>query len=260
MRVSRAVDLVWLPVGLLFLAVTLRAIGFPADPAPAPLLTWGTPSKDFVIKGKYAVSYNGAARCPNYSIEYLSPMTLKTKGDRTNVGFKSDPLIPKEFSPKPSEYAHTLYDLGHVANAADAPDQASLVATFTMLNVCAELHSMNRGAMLHLETHIRDLAKTPGTETWVVTLPIFNGGDGNLTITRFGESQIWVPRSVAKSVLQRTAAGTITIRSWLIPNAENLPHDVADFTISTDEVERLAGFDVFAGVPDGVEDAEEAKR
>ncbi|KAJ2334343.1 nuclease, partial [Coemansia sp. RSA 2673] len=62
-------------------------------------LKYGNPGpvSDFLLRSRYAASYNRALRNPNWVAEHLTQDNLKGTADRASSEFKEDPLVPAPF-------------------------------------------------------------------------------------------------------------------------------------------------------------------
>jgi endonuclease G len=219
-----------------------------------PLLQYGTPDVNYRKVGEFLVSYDGLTRTPRWTLEYLTPKKIEAakKVKRSNFVFKSDPEIPIEFRTTYEDFAGTKYDLGHLVPSANASTPEFEAATFTMLNVMPQRAAFNRGIWRKLEAHVRELASEPGTETWVVTLPIYSSFHGDtICIELLGTSRVWVPLACGKAVLHRTKDGNLLCRAWVIPQTAN-NFDLDSYRISTDGIEMLAGLNLWPKLPEKV--------
>jgi DNA/RNA endonuclease G (NUC1) len=76
-----------------------------------------------------------------------------------------------------------------------------------------------------------------------------------------GTNAVAVPTHFAKSVLTVPSEVEITMTTWLAPNTvPKAGTTIADWRITTDELERLAGLDLWAGLPDEIETQLEAPK
>lgn len=154
------------PAPLLDAALTMAA-PTKADP------TWfGVPQTHWVRRHDgFALSYSGRHRCADWVAEYLPRRRPLPAGaaaddagaDRARSEFKEDASIPPHLRARLVDFAHSGYDRGHLAPAADhASSQARMDATFTLSNVVPQSPSLNREYWARLEKFVRDLTKRFG--------------------------------------------------------------------------------------------------
>ncbi len=97
----------------------------------------------------------------NYSLK--EPIFVRYKlynggGDCSRKGFN---FKSEDFTAKKKDYAHSGYDIGHLANAEDfAFDCQKDEATFRFYNALPQTANLNRGVWKVDETDIRELSKT----------------------------------------------------------------------------------------------------
>lgn len=218
---------------------------FGADPEWAP-------TKDVEHRNGFWFSYDGRARLPRWTLERLNVEELKQVVRRDSNPFRGDEGVLPEARAIPSDYDGTGYDRGHMAPAdshRDSPEE--LRETFLMTNMAPQSPQCNRGWWRSLEEHTRELAREPGVEVWIITVPLFWDDDNDIDIKVIGRNRVWVPTHFGKSVLVKRKAG-YSVTSWIGPNAE-FKKPLDSLKVSVDVLESVSGFDLWQGLPDEVE-------
>jgi endonuclease G len=221
-----------------------------------PLTRWGTPEGTVHHQGSWCFAFDGRTRCPRWALEYLSD--VPTAPAARNYQFFADLRIPVEFRPQLADYRGTSFDRGHLVPVGNWTDDAARAATFSLANMCPQSPALNRGLWRSLETHVRGMAAT--AEVWVITIPVWRPADGRVTYEVIGATDVAVPTHLAKSVLY-LRDNEPHMASWLVANAPPAATDVlVKWRITTDELERLAGLDLWVGLPDDTEQRLEASK
>lgn len=83
--------------------------------------------------------------------------------------FKADPRLGVK-GPKPSWYAGTGFDTGHMVPAEDASTPEEMADTFLMSNATPQDPKLNRGAWRVVENHARKLVTRHSADVTVVTI------------------------------------------------------------------------------------------
>ena len=212
---------------------------------------YGFPS-EATLYGRYALAYNGRTRCPDWVLEKLDKVQLKSTIKR-NGRFYSDSTIPIEFRPNYLDYAASGYDIGHMApfNTHRTSEEDGL-STFVLSNTVPQVPSFNRGLWFVLEFRVQELSiKHP---VWVITCPLWlPSEEGKIEVKTIGQNKVWVPTHCGKSVLIEKEDGTIELKSWILPNKGLHGHRLDEFVVSVDEFEAALGHDVWKELPDEIE-------
>ncbi|KAJ1794714.1 nuclease, partial [Coemansia sp. RSA 1938] len=114
----------------------------PGDNTDNEFLKHGYPGpvSDFMLRSRYAASYNRALRNPNWVAEHLTRDNLKGTADRANSEFKEDKDIPPMFRALLKDYYRSGFDRGHMCPAADAKkDTESMNDTFFLSNIAPQV-------------------------------------------------------------------------------------------------------------------------
>ena len=202
------------------------------------------PSKDLVRHTYYTLSYNEKYEQANWVYYSLTDSMVSHGGEERSNSFKMDKLISSG-SAKSSDYTKSGYDRGHLCPAADMGfNPVAMNESFLMSNISPQTPDFNRGIWKELETTVRKWAKKERSID-IVTGPVFKDNKGQI-----GQDEVLVPGYFFKVIYDKT--GDPKIIAFLFPNAKS-DRPLTDFVVSTDEVEKLTGFDFFSQLPDGIE-------
>lgn len=221
----------------LFLSISISLISKNSDYLPVP-------SVDLVRHTYYTLSYNEKYEQANWVCYLLTDsMVIQGGQERTNK-FKFDKLVPTG-SARTSDYTKSGYDRGHLCPAADMDfNQVAMEESFLMSNISPQAPDFNRGIWKDLETEVRNWARKE-RKIYVVTGPVFNDNNGTI-----GEEQVLVPGYFFKILFDPTDKPRII--AFVLPNRKS-DRPLTDFVVSTDELEKLTGYDFFSQLPDDLE-------
>ncbi len=199
------------------------------------------PAADIVRHTYYTLSYNEQFEQANWVYYILTDSMAINSGEKRKNNFKIDKLVLTG-SAKSSDYTKSGYDRGHLCPAADMGfDPIAMEESFMMSNISPQSPDFNRGIWKELETLVREWAKKEN-KIIVVTGPVFIANKGSI-----GFDKVTVPGSFFKIIYDTTDEPKLI--AFILPNAKsNRP--ITDFAVSTDEVERLTGYDFFSELPD----------
>lgn len=193
----------------------------------------------------YTVSYNKEWRIPNWVAYELTREETKGKEKRSDR-FTSDPLAEGGM-PTNSDYAHSGYDKGHMAPAADMKWNSKVMKeSFYFSNVCPQHPELNRRKWKDLEEKTRD---------WVIAdsaIIIICGPVVDKFPRTIGSNRVVVPRQFFKVILSLYGASPKAI-GFLFDNARSVS-PLKSYAITVDSVEKLTGMDFFAPLPDELEE------
>lgn len=250
---------------LLVLILSLAAVA--AGIAQTPVL--GNPSEAtgdesnadnfLVAHAGYILSYNRSRGAANWVAWHLSKKDLNGV-DRIDA-FAPDQNLPRDWWIKPSDYAGSGFDKGHLCPADDrTATREAMNETFLMSNMQPQTHHLNAGAWKSLEDYTRKQVEENNLEAYV-----YAGCYGEAGRIK---DKITVPSMCWKIVvllpegnrdLRRINADTRVI-------AVDMDNTVAtksgwrNHRVSVDELEERTGFDFLAPLADRIENAVEAKK
>jgi len=208
------------------------------------------PATNLVHHTYYTLSYNEKFEQANWVCYTLTDSMVLKGGEERSNQFKMDLLVPTG-SAKSSDYTKSGYDRGHLCPAGDMGfNPKAMLESFMMSNISPQKPDFNRGIWKELESSVRVWAKKEH-KIIVVTGPVFKDNKGTI-----GKDEVLVPGYFYKVILDLT--GEHRIIAFLLPN-EKSDRPIKDFAVTTDEVERLTGFDYFSELPDSLETKLESK-
>ena len=178
----------------------------------------------------YAVIYSGLTKTPLLVVERLSRAQLSDALDESRTDeFFHDPRVPKDERAELSDYVGTGFDRGHMAPAADMPNQAAMAQSFALTNMVPQDPHNNRKVWSKVESDTRKYARRASGDVFVFTGPLFKGQARTI-----GRNKVWVPTDLFKLVYDASNQ-----RSWahLLPNTAEArvgqPVDYATFVRET---------------------------
>lgn len=140
---------------------------------------------------------------------------------------------------------HTMsiheYRVLHLANAADQPDQQSMIQSFALSNmVCQDAFNNRKGPWIKAEKDTRKFTKRAAGDVYVFSGPLFRAAAGQQRT--IGANRVWVPTHLFKLVYDESSG-----RAWayIMPNTDEPrmqpPVDYAEFV-------RQTGWNVLGGL------------
>ncbi|KAH9253125.1 hypothetical protein BASA81_008807 [Batrachochytrium salamandrivorans] len=222
------------------------------------------PSSSEIISthnGAFVTSYSTRLRNPNWSCVRLARGGKEEEeASRSKSRFKEDPAIPAPFRTKPDEFLRSGLDRGHSHAAADvSSSQAAMDQSFLMSNISPQVGvGLNRHFWQLLEAFCRSLTFS-FSDVLVCTGPLFLPEYCSATQTwqvRYQvigpKHDIAVPTHFFKCIhASNNSDNSASQACFVVPNrAIDLKQEpLAGFAVSKEEVERLAGFQMFQPTP-----------
>ncbi len=163
--------------------------------------------------------------------------------DRTD-NFRSDGSILTG-SASLSDYKGSGYDRGHLAPAGDMKwSRSAMSQSFFLSNMSPQLPAFNRGIWRSLESAVRGWAESRGS-IYVVTGPVFASyGD------EIGSNGVDIPTHYWKALYDPSEGLMI---GFMLPHARG-DRPLRGYATSVDAIESATGLDLFASLPDKLED------
>ncbi len=220
-----------------------------------------------MVKPQYTLSYNRSKGIPNWVSWYIDKSWLG-KVDRQN-DFQPDKSLPAGWPRvKPTDYAGSGFDKGHVCPSADRQNTvANNSATFLMTNMVPQSPDNNRGPWEKLEAHGREMVGE-GHELYIIAGTYGVGGEGSTGKMDKLKGKVTVPAHTWKVIvvlpngeddLSRINAKTRVI-SISVPNVQGIKSESwTKFKTSVDAIEEATGYDLLSNVPKAVQDVLEKK-
>lgn len=145
----------------------------------------------------FAVLYSTVSRTPLVVVERLSRLKLQeAKGEKRSDFFFADPRLKNRESADLNDFKQSGYDRGHLANAADQPDAASMAQSFALSNMVAQDPTNNRKIWAKLESDTRKYVMRASGDVFVFSGPLFE-----TRARMIGDNRVWIPSHLFKVVL-----------------------------------------------------------
>lgn len=229
---------------LLALFVSLTGAAFAWDQKPnkpiaecAAQMPFGNPTTTkpnttVLCHTAYAVLHDDAAKIPVWVAYTLTPPHAIGCVERTNAFVANNILGAK--SAKPSDYAGTGYDQGHLAPDGDMSwDQQVEYESFLMSNMSPQLPNLNRGIWKALESNVRAWAYGNNHNITVYAGNIYAVGRSK-TIG----SGVVVPDYLYKIVIDNT---TKQVLAFVFPQVEKQEIDLPKHLVPINYIESVTG-------------------
>jgi len=202
------------------------------------------PASDLVRHAYYTLSYNEKYEQANWVYYVLTDSMVLKGGEERSNKFRIDKMVATG-SAKSSDYTKSGYDRGHLCPAADMGfNPVANEESFLMSNISPQTPDFNRGVWKELETAVRKWA-IKERKIVIVTGPIFKNDKGSI-----GQDGVLVPGYFFKIIYDATDEPRLI--AFILPN-EKSDRPLTDFVVTTDEAEKLTGFDFFSQLPDDLE-------
>lgn len=210
-----------------------------------------TPRKEQIIHHTgYIVSYNENLRLPNWVAYELTRQETQGNAKRTDR-FITDPSVKGVIATN-ADYAHSGYDKGHMAPAADMKwSNTAMKESFYFSNMCPQHPELNRRKWKDLEEKIRDWAITDSAII-IICGPIIEK-----TPQKIGKNKVTVPQKFFKVILSPFTTSPKAI-GFLFKNRRSVS-PLTTYAVSVDSIETLTGMDFFSPLPDELENKIESQ-
>jgi len=179
----------------------------------------------------------------------------------------TDPdLFAAGIAPNDDSYRGSGYSRGHMAMKSHAGRMGSTAdrETFTVLNACPQMQSMNAGVWLSLETATGYWADMYD-RVWIVCGPVYYTNHHKTWIGDEGEVPVAVPDAFFKIVIKDAEQpGRIDVLAFLVPMYGDGDHskrnaNITPYLTSIDTIEALTGIDFLTAIEDSTESEIEMK-
>jgi endonuclease G len=222
----------------LFLASSFGV--YAADQAPprpiaqcAVHVPYGQPSirvgDTLICRTGYFLAFNPQTKTPDWVAWTLTPEHAIGCIPRTNA-FTADQSLGAA-SPKPTDYAGSGYDQGHLANDADQSwDLAVEKESFYMSNMSPQLPSVNRGVWKNLESAGRAWVYSSKQAHTIIAGNI----GGSKTI---GANKVVVPDALFKIIINNV---TNKSYAFYFPHKDGLVSDFATYQVTVNDIEKMS--------------------
>jgi len=229
-------------IALSFIAAT--SFAFAADQAPpkpaaacSAMVPYGLPSakngEPIICRGGYILEHNNQAKIPGWVAWTLTPEHVISCLPRDDA-FAADQSLGAN-SAKPSDYASSGYDQGHLANNADMSYDATIAReSFIMSNMSPQLPSVNRGTWKNLESAERAWVYST-KHAWAIVA----GNIWSPSSKTIGAGKVVVPDALFKILTDNVTKKSI---AFIIPNVPGTPPDFSKYQVTVAEVEKASGY------------------
>lgn len=202
--------------------------------------------EQILVREGYTASYNSDNLEPNWVTWQLTAAHCRGTMKRKGIEFHEDEEVP---SPRADtyDYMRSGYDRGHMCPAGDNKwSMKAMEQSFLLTNVCPQNSNLNRGDWNEIETLCRSWARKYGS-VYITCGPIYL----NKKHKRIGKHKVVVPDAFFKVVL--TLGDSPKSIGFICRNTDgNRPKDA--YVNSVDDVERITGYNFFAGLDKKIQD------
>jgi len=225
---------------LFFLATpALAADQTPPKPvaACAAMVPYGAPTskanEPVICRSGYILEHNNVAKIPGWVAWTLTPDHVIGCAPRVDA-FAPDQSLGIN-SAKPSDYAGSGYDQGHLANNADMSyDESVAKESFLMSNMSPQLPAVNRGTWKNLESAERAWVYTT-KHSWT----IYAGNVWSASSKTIGADKVVIPDSLYKVLIDDTTKQSI---AFLMPNQTGIDANFTKYQVTVTDVEKASGY------------------
>lgn len=183
-----------------------------------------------ICRTAYILSYNPQTKTPDWVAWTLTPEHAIGCIPRTNA-FTADQSLGAA-SPKPTDYAGSGYDQGHLANDADMSWNLAVEReSFYMTNMSPQLPSVNRGVWKNLESAGRAWVYSSKQAHTIIA--------GNIGGTKtIGANKVVVPDALFKIIINNVTKKSY---AFYFPHKDGLVSDFATYQVTVADIEKTTG-------------------
>src|SRR3954452_13825896 len=148
---------------------------FPHGNAPDLVNPKLLPKTRTICYAAFAVLHSGITRTPLWAAEHLTRNGLDAAvATERKDTFHEEAKLPPDERADLDDYTRSGFDRGHLAPAADMPDERAQHESFSLANMIPQDPQSNRGLWSGVESAVRARARRSG-ELYVVSGPVFQG-------------------------------------------------------------------------------------
>jgi endonuclease G len=216
------------------------------------IMTYGFPDTGILLyREGYVCSYDSRTKTPRWVAERLNAKRLRDTGAPRARQYRVDLDLDPVHRSQSNDFVGTPYVRGRMASAANhVNDAVAFEQTFYLSNVAPQLGaSFRQSFWIHFEARVRDWARE-ADDLWVFTGALFlpQEEEGDKTHMRYeviGANMVGVPTHFYK-VMLRQKDGRRAMQGFIVPHRPlEAETPLAEFLVTVDDVERLAGLDFF---------------
>lgn len=199
----------------------------------------------------YALGYDEKHEQAAWVAYKLEARETRGRAERED-NFRPDPEI-KTKTAKPSDYAKSGHDRGHLAPAADFKfSKRAMSESFFMSNMSPQKPRFNRGIWKELEELVREWVRKDKA-FYVVTGPVLKGK----RFRKIGrKNKVSIPKYYYKILLDLEKPEIKAIAFLMENKGSDKP--LSSFVVAIDKIEEMTGLDFFPNLPDNLEKKLEA--
>jgi endonuclease G len=219
----------------------------------ADMVPFGTPKVittekvTLLCRKMYALAHSPSRHTAYWSAEHLIGQQQLADSPRVN-SFKADPDLPDSEAAKPSDYAGTGYDQGHMSPVGDMHlDAVAMLESFYLSNMVPQAPMNNRDGWNHLEYYVRG-ASMKYHDVYVITGPIYKCNP----CKAIGKDNVMVPTHLYKIVYSPQLKQTLT---FLVENVPFTEKEFPALVTNLATVQQLAGITFFPSLKGPINEA-----
>ena len=227
----------------LFLAALLVATTSIAGTNCSDMTPFGKPivttseKVTFLCRRMYVLEHSPNRHTAYWSAEHLVGAQQRADNPRVN-DFKADPNLPPNEAARPSDYANTGYDQGHMSPVGDMHvDPIAMLESFYLSNMVPQIPGNNRDGWNHLEYFVRG-ASMKYQDVYVITGPVYQCNPCNT----IGATRVYVPTHLYKIVYNPHQRIVI---SFLVPNVAFTEKEIPQYISNIGAIQQLTGINFF---------------
>ena len=201
----------------------------------------------------YTVGFSPETLTPIWACYTFAKVDEPPKLSRPKKNFNMH--VSGEAVVRHKDYTNSGYDRGHLAPSSGIGKnfgKDAQIGTFKCSNICPQHPGLNQRCWERFEKQVAGFYADRFEKVWVVTGPIYEDNCIELL------SGVRVPEAFFK-VIVAEIDGKVEMLGVIMPNERTEKSPISFFVHSVDEIEALAGIDLFSELEDPVEDAAEAK-
>lgn len=217
---------------------------YAADQAPpkpvaacAAMVPYGMPSskpnEPVICRGGYILEHNNTAKIPGWVAWTLTTEHAISCLPREDAFAPDLSLGPN--SAKPTDYAGSGYDQGHLAPNADMSYNATIAReSFIMSNMSPQLPGVNRGTWKNLESAGRAWAYSNKA-----SYTIYAGNIWKPTSKTIGPGKVVVPDFLFKILVNNNTKQSL---AFIMPNIPGTDQNFTLYQVTVADVEKASGY------------------
>jgi endonuclease G, mitochondrial len=158
-----------------------------------------------LCSNNFAVLYSALTKTPLVVAERLNREGLADARDEARTDeFYADPRLPGSARAELEDFRGSGLDRGHLAPAADQPDQVAMAQSFALSNMVPQDPVNNRKIWSKIEADTRAFARRAKGNVYVFSGPLFQGPPKTM-----GRGKVWIPTHLFKLVYDEASG-----RAW----------------------------------------------